>query len=55
MTNDSMVKKVYDCKPVHVRLAERPKSRWENDLKEDVAVTKIVERNVSRTELNGSS
>ena len=40
MTNDKMVKKVYECESIPIRLAERPKIRWENDIKEDLKIMK---------------
>lgn len=41
MTNDRMVKNVYEWKPVSTRLARRSKTRWENDIREDLKGVKI--------------
>ena len=41
MTNDKMVKKVYEWDPIPTQLAERQKIRWENDIKEDLRIMKI--------------
>jgi hypothetical protein len=30
-----MAKKLYDWQPISTRLAGRPESRWENDIKEE--------------------
>jgi hypothetical protein len=40
MTNDRMVKKLYHWKPMSTGLAGNPKIGWENDLKEDLKITK---------------
>jgi hypothetical protein len=34
-------KKVYEWDPISIRLAERPKIRWENNIIEDVRIMKI--------------
>jgi hypothetical protein len=34
MTNDRMVKKLYEWEPISTRLVGRPEVRWENDIKE---------------------
>jgi hypothetical protein len=41
MTNDRMVKKLYEWKPMCTRSAGRPKVGWENDIKEDLRIIKI--------------
>lgn len=41
MTNDRMVKKLYERQPISTRLAGRPKIIWENDMKEDLRNMKI--------------
>ena len=40
MTNDRMVKKLYEWKPICTRSAGRPKVGWENDIK-DLSIIKI--------------
>jgi hypothetical protein len=45
-----MIKKLYDWKQISTRLAGRPKSRWENDMKEDLRIMKInIGQHASRT------
>jgi hypothetical protein len=41
MTNDRMVKKLYEWKLISVRLAGRPEIRWENYIREDLRIMKI--------------
>jgi hypothetical protein len=41
MTNDRMAKKLYEWIPIFKRLAERPKSGWENDAKGYLRTVKI--------------
>jgi hypothetical protein len=41
MTKNMMVKKLYEWKSVCTRLAGRPKSRRENDIKGDLRIMKI--------------
>jgi hypothetical protein len=41
MANDRMATILYQREPIYSRLAERPKSRWENDVKEDLRIMKI--------------
>ena len=36
-----MAKKLYEWKPIFRGLLGRPKSRWENDIKEDLGIVKI--------------
>ena len=36
MPDDRMVKKVYEWKPMSKQSLERPKNRWENDIKNDL-------------------
>ena len=36
ITDDRMVKKLYEWKPMSTRLPGRPNIRWENDKKEDL-------------------
>jgi hypothetical protein len=40
MTNDRIVKKLYEWKPISIRLAGRTKMRWENT-KEGLRIMKI--------------
>jgi hypothetical protein len=35
MSDDRMVKKVYEWKPMSTRTLARPKTRWENDVRND--------------------
>jgi hypothetical protein len=42
MPDNSMVKKVYEWTPVLTRSLGRPKNRWENDVKSDIAKMKII-------------
>jgi hypothetical protein len=42
MPDNSMVKKVYEWAPVLTRSLERPKNRWEDDVKSDVTKMKIT-------------
>ena len=41
MTNDEMVQKLYEWKPIPTRLTERPMIIWENNIKENLKVIKI--------------
>jgi len=53
MTNDMVIKNLYEWKPISTRLAERPKSRWKNGIKEDLRIMKIIiGQNASRIGLN---
>jgi hypothetical protein len=36
MPDERMVKKVYEWKPMVIRLLRRPKTKWENDVKNDL-------------------
>ena len=42
MSDDSMAKKVYEWTPVSTRSKGRPKHRWEDDIKSDVANMRIT-------------
>ena len=42
MPDDSMVKKVYEWKPMSTRSKGRPKHRWEDNVKSDVANMRIT-------------
>jgi hypothetical protein len=42
MPDNSMVKKVFECSPALTRLLERPKHRWEDDVKSDITRMKIT-------------
>jgi hypothetical protein len=44
MTNDRMVKKLYEWKPIYAGLSGRPKTRWKNDIKEYLKIMKINNR-----------
>jgi hypothetical protein len=41
MSDDRMVKKIYKWKPVTTRLQGRPKSRWDDNVKQDICKMKI--------------
>jgi hypothetical protein len=41
MSDDRMVKKIYKWKPVTTRLQGRPKSRWDDNVKQDTCKMKI--------------
>jgi hypothetical protein len=40
MTNDMVVKKLNEWKPISTGLAGRPKSRWRNGIQEDLRIVK---------------
>jgi uncharacterized protein (DUF2126 family) len=42
MPDDSMVKRVYEWSPALTRSLGRPKNRWEDDVKSDVANLRIT-------------
>jgi hypothetical protein len=42
MPVSSIVKKIYKWKPFRRRPVGRPKSRWEDDVREDLKKTKLV-------------
>jgi len=42
MPDNSMVKKVYEWSPALTRTLERPKNRWEDDIKSDITRMKIT-------------
>jgi len=42
MSDKSMVKKVYELSPALTRSLERPKSRWEDDVKSDITRMKTT-------------
>jgi hypothetical protein len=42
MPDNSMVKKVYEWSPALTRSLERPKNRWEDDVKSDITRIKIA-------------
>jgi hypothetical protein len=42
MPETSVVKKMYKCKPFTGRAAGRPKSRWEDDIRNDMRRMEIV-------------
>ena len=42
MSDDSMVKKVYEWTPMSTRSKGRPKHRWDDDIKSDVANMRIT-------------
>ena len=42
MPDDSMVKRVYEWSPALTRSLGRPKNRWEDDVKSDVANLSIT-------------
>jgi hypothetical protein len=41
MSEDRMVKKIYKWKPITTRLQARPKSRWDDNVKQDICKMKI--------------
>jgi hypothetical protein len=41
MSDNRMVKKIYKWKPVTTRLQGRPKSRWDDNVKQDICKMKI--------------
>jgi hypothetical protein len=41
MSDDRMVKKIYKWKPVTTKLQGRPKSRWNDNVKQDICKMKI--------------
>jgi len=42
MSDNSMVKKVYEWAPALTRSLGRPRNRWEDDVKSDITRTKIT-------------
>jgi hypothetical protein len=42
VADNSMVKKVYEWSPALTRSLGRPKNRWEDDVKSDIANMKIT-------------
>jgi len=42
MPDTSMVKKVYEWSPAQIRSLERPKNRWEDDVKSDITKMEIT-------------
>ena len=41
MTSDRIVKKRVEWKPIYITLAGKPKTRWGNDVEEDLRIMKI--------------
>jgi hypothetical protein len=41
VTNERMIKKLYELKPIITRLAERSKHIWEKDIKDNLRSIKI--------------
>jgi hypothetical protein len=41
MSDDRMVKKIYKWTPITTRLQGRPKSRWDDNVKQDICKMKI--------------
>jgi hypothetical protein len=41
MPDDRMIKKVYEWKPMSTRTLGRPKTRWENDVRNDLKTMRI--------------
>jgi hypothetical protein len=41
MSDDRMVKKMYKWKPITTRLQGRPKSRWDDNVKQGICKMKI--------------
>jgi hypothetical protein len=41
MSDNRMVKKIYEWKPISTRLQGRPKSRWDDNVKQDICKMKI--------------
>ena len=42
MSETSIVKKIHKCKPFTGRPVERPKSRWEDDVRYDLKNMKLI-------------
>jgi hypothetical protein len=42
MSDNRMVKKIYKWKPITIRLQRRPKSRWDDSVKQDICKMKIM-------------
>jgi tRNA(Glu) U13 pseudouridine synthase TruD len=55
MSDERMVKKVYEWKPMAIRSLGRPQTRWENEVKNDLNIMKIytIGKTASRTGING--
>jgi hypothetical protein len=53
MTDNSMVKRVYEWSPAVTRSLGRPKNRWEDDVKSDITNMKIT--NWEKTVPNGKN
>jgi hypothetical protein len=41
MSDNRMVRKIYKWKPITTRLQGRPKSRWDDNVKQDICKMKI--------------
>jgi hypothetical protein len=41
MSDNRMVKKIYKRKPITTRLQGRPKSRWDDNVKQDICKMKL--------------
>jgi hypothetical protein len=41
MSDDRMVNKIYKWKPITTRLQGRPKSRWDDNVEQDICKMKI--------------
>jgi hypothetical protein len=48
MANERVVKKLYEWELIPTRLAGRPKIRWENDIKEDLRITRYENNNCTK-------
>jgi hypothetical protein len=44
MPKSSIVKKIYKWKPFTSRPVERPESRWEDDVRNDLRKTRFIKR-----------
>jgi hypothetical protein len=55
MPDDSMAKKVYKWSSMSTRSKGRPKHRWEDDVKCDVANMRITGRTASENDPNGKN
>jgi hypothetical protein len=55
MTETSIVRKIYKWKPFTTRPVGRPKSRWRDDVRNDLKKMKLIKngRNKSKIDLNG--
>jgi hypothetical protein len=41
MENDRLVKRIYNWKPIYIRMRGRPKNRWEDDVMADLRTQNV--------------